>query len=153
MSKEQKHLAVAALENGTVIDHIPSNQLFKVVELLGLRQVQDSVTIGFNLSSSHMGKKGIIKIANVEYPEDVLNRIALIAPNAVVNVIRNYEVAEKRPVNLPSRLLDVVKCPNPKCITNNEPMRTHFTVIDPRSIVLRCHYCQHVVTHDEVVIK
>ncbi len=153
MKKEQKQLAVAALQNGTVIDHIPSDQLFKVVDLLGIRNVSESVTIGFNLTSTAMGKKGIIKIANVEYPEATLNRIALIAPHAVVNVIRDYDVTEKRAVTLPQTLVDVVKCKNPKCITNNEPMRTHFTVIDPANTVLRCHYCQCVITHDEVEIK
>ena len=139
MKKNKKELAVAALENGIVIDHIPTDALFQVVDLLGLRTVTNNVTIGFNLDSSEMGKKGIIKIADIEYPEDVLNRIALIAPTAVVNIIKNYDVVAKRPVSLPDTLLNLVKCPNPKCITNNEPMRTVFYRKDGQT--LKCRYC------------
>ena len=149
----KKELAVAALENGTVIDHIPSDQLFKVVDLLDIKSLTGSVTIGYNLTSALMGKKGIIKIADVVLPEAVLNRIALIAPHAVVNVIKDYDVVEKHEVTLPDELIDVVKCNNPKCITNNEPMRTRFHVIDRDHTVLRCHYCECVETHDEIVIK
>lgn len=141
MKKNKKELAVAALENGIVIDHIPTDALFQVVDLLGLRTVTNNVTIGFNLDSSEMGKKGIIKIADIEYPEDVLNRIALIAPTAVVNIIKNYDVVAKRPVSLPDTLLNLVKCPNPKCITNNEPMATVFHTVDAALGIIRCHYC------------
>ena len=90
MTKDKKELAVAALRNGTVIDHIPSDALFKVVDLLDIKSLTGSVTIGFNLDSALMGKKGIIKIADVTYPESTLNRIALIAPHAVINVIKDY---------------------------------------------------------------
>ncbi|MCQ2290299.1 MAG: aspartate carbamoyltransferase regulatory subunit, partial [Muribaculaceae bacterium] len=137
MVKDKKELAVAALRNGTVIDHIPSESLFQVVDLLGLRTVTNNVTIGFNLDSSEMGKKGIIKIADIEYPEEVLNRIALIAPTAVINIIKDYDVVAKRQVSLPETLINIVKCPNPKCISNNEPMRTNFKVISNSPLLLR----------------
>lgn len=150
---EKKELAVAALRNGTVIDHIPSESLFNVVDLLNIRSLNSSVTIGFNLDSPLMGKKGIIKIANVTYPEAILNRIALIAPHAVVNIIKDYEVVEKRPVNLPDELIDIVKCGNPKCISNNEPMRSHFHVVDSERRTLRCHYCECVMAGEELSLK
>lgn len=153
MTKNKKELAVAALENGTVIDHIPSEALFQVVDLLGLRSVTNNVTIGFNLDSSEMGKKGIIKIADIEYPEEVLNRIALIAPTAVINIIKNYDVVAKRPVSLPDTLINIVKCPNPKCITNNEPMRTHFEVVSHRPLSLKCHFCECVASAAEISLK
>lgn len=152
MKKNKKELAVAALENGIVIDHIPTDALFQVVDLLGLRTVTNNVTIGFNLDSSEMGKKGIIKIADIEYPEDVLNRIALIAPTAVVNIIKNYDVVAKRPVSLPDTLLNLVKCPNPKCITNNEPMPTRFHVIDKEHCVIRCHYCEKEQNREQIEV-
>ena len=153
MKKNKKELAVAALENGIVIDHIPTDALFQVVDLLGLRTVTNNVTIGFNLDSSEMGKKGIIKIADIEYPEDVLNRIALIAPTAVVNIIKNYDVVAKRPVSLPDTLLNLVKCPNPKCITNNQPVDTHFHVMERgENVVLKCHYCERSFKDDEIEI-
>ena len=142
MVKDKKELAVAALKNGTVIDHIPSESLFQVVDLLGLQKLTSNVTIGFNLSSSEMGKKGIIKIADIEYPEDMLNRIALIAPTAVINIIKDYEVVEKKKVETPDELRGIVKCNNPKCITNNEPMPTLFHVKDREAGVIRCHYCE-----------
>ena len=149
----KKELAVAALKNGTVIDHIPSESLFSVVNLLGIQKLTSSVTIGFNLDSKLMGKKGIIKIADVNLPEATLNRIALIAPKAVINVIKDYEVVDKHTVELPDELVDIVKCNNPKCITNNEPMHTHFRVIDRANVVLQCRYCECTVPHDEITIK
>ncbi len=150
---KKKELAVAALENGTVIDHIPSDSLFKVVDLLGIQSIKNNVTIGYNLDSKKYGKKGIIKVANITFPETVLNRIAIIAPNAVINIIKHYEVIEKRKVTLPDNIYDIVKCSNPKCITNNEPMRTHFHVIDREKMVLKCHYCERTEDKDKITLK
>lgn len=141
-------LAVAALKAGTVIDHIPSDVLFKVVSLLGIEHMHSHVTIGNNLKSGRLGSKGIIKVADVEFPEEVLNRIAILAPTAKVNVIRDYEVVEKRTVELPDSLVGIVRCTNPKCITNNEPMKTRFTVIDRNPVAVRCDYCGH--THFKI---
>lgn len=146
-------LAVAALKNGTVIDHIPNESLFKVADLLGLKEISSSVTIGFNLDSKRMGKKGIIKVADVFFPESTINRLALVAPNAQINIIRDYAVVEKNRVALPDDILGIVKCNNPKCITNNEPMRTHFHVIDREKITLCCHYCERKVEKDEITMK
>ncbi len=142
MNTAKKELAVAALRNGTVIDHIPSTALFKVVKLLGIENVDTHVTIGNNLDSRLMGSKGIIKIADVFFPEETLNRIAIIAPGAVINIIRDFEVVEKHHVELPDEIEGIERCGNPKCITNNEPMRTRFTVAhDRNSLTLRCNYC------------
>lgn len=141
----KKELAVAALRNGTVIDHIPSSALFKAVRILGIENLESSVTIGYNLESQKLGKKGIIKVADVEFDEATLNRIALIAPTAVVNIIRDFNVTEKRRVKTPESFIGIVKCPNPKCITNNEPMTTRFRVIENDPVVIRCHYCEHAV--------
>lgn len=143
----KKELAVAALRNGTVIDHIPADALFAVVRLLGIEDMNTSVTIGNNLHSARLGRKGIIKVADVEFPEATLNRIALIAPSAKVNIIRDYEVVEKRPVTLPDVLVGLVKCNNPKCISNNEPMRSRFAVINRNPVIIRCHYCGHTQSH------
>ena len=139
---EKKELQVAALENGTVIDHIPSEKLFTVVSLLGLQEMSNNITIGFNLASKKLGKKGIIKVADRFFSDDEINRIAVVAPNVKLNIIRNYEVVEKREVVLPDELRGIVKCANPKCITNNEPMPTRFHVIDKEHCVIRCHYCE-----------
>lgn len=149
----KKELAVAALENGTVIDHIPSNVLFKVVDILGIANLPNNVTIGNNLESKCMGKKGIVKIADMFFTEEEINRIAVIAPTAKINIIRNFEVVNKYNVALPDEIVNIVKCNNPKCITNNEPMKTIFNVIDRTRIHLQCHYCGKKVTADEIHLK
>ena len=142
MMNDKKELQVAALENGTVIDHIPSEKLFTVVSLLGLEHMSNNITIGFNLQSKKLDKKGIIKIADKFFTDDEINRIAVVAPNVKLNIIRNYEVVEKRELTLPDELIGIVKCANPQCITNNEPMPTRFHVIDKDQCVIRCHYCE-----------
>ncbi len=152
MSTVKKELAVAALENGTVIDHIPARALFKAVRVLGLENSDKSITIGSNLASERLGKKGIIKVADTFLDRDELNRIAIIAPTAVVNTIRNYEVAEKRPVSVPEVFTGIVRCNNPKCITNNEPMLTRFHVTDGEEVTLRCHYCNRSIKADDAEI-
>ncbi|MDE6692459.1 MAG: aspartate carbamoyltransferase regulatory subunit [Muribaculaceae bacterium] len=149
---DKKELAVAALRNGTVIDHIPASAVFKAVKILGIEKLTDAVTIGFNLDSKKLGRKGIIKVADVEFDEAALNRIALIAPNAVVNVIRDFNVAEKRKVELPDTITGIVKCANPKCITNNEPMATRFLVVSRNPVEIRCHYCNHTVSGKDAKI-
>lgn len=149
----KKELAVAALRNGTVIDHIPSEVLFKAVRILGIEELNTHVTIGNNLESSKLGTKGIIKVADTFFPESTLNRIALIAPHAKVNIIREYEVVEKRVVELPDEIVDIVKCANPKCITNNEPMSTRFEVIDPNDVTIRCNYCGRAVKSGDAIIN
>ena len=149
---EKKELQVAALKNGTVIDHIPSEKLFTVVSLLGLEHMSNNITIGFNLESKKLGKKGIIKIADKFFTDDEINRIAVVAPNVKLNIIRNYEVAENRELLLPDELLGIVKCANPKCITNNEPMPTRFHVIDKNHCVIKCHYCEKEQSREDITI-
>lgn len=146
----KKELQVAALENGTVIDHIPSDKLFTVVTLLDLQNTEANITIGNNLESKKLGKKGIIKIANRFFSNDEINRLAVVAPNIVLNVIRNYQVVEKRTAVLPEVLKGIVRCNNPKCISNNEPMQTHFVVVDREHGNLKCHYCEKEQSLDNI---
>ena len=142
---DKKELQVAALENGTVIDHIPSEKLFTVVSLLGLEHMNNNITIGFNLNSKKLGKKGIIKIADKFFEDEELNKLALIAPKATVNVIRNFEVVEKKTLTMPEEIVGIAKCMNPKCITNHQPIKTRFTTIDNgNEISLLCHYCEKI---------
>ncbi|MDE6333148.1 MAG: aspartate carbamoyltransferase regulatory subunit [Muribaculaceae bacterium] len=149
----KNELAVAALERGTVIDHIPSSAVFKAVKILGLENTPHAVTIGCNLASAKLGNKGIIKVADMEFDDATINRIALIAPTAVINIIRDYHVVEKRQVALPDTIAGIVRCANPKCITNNEPMATKFDVVarEPHTLI-RCRYCNHSVAGDQAKI-
>ncbi len=140
---KREELLVAALENGTVIDHIPSPKLFDIVRLLHLEELDSSaVMIGFNLKSRKMGNKSIIKIADRFFTDAELNRLAVVAPNVSLCIIRDYECVEKKEVRLPDELRGIVKCANPKCITNNEPMNTVFTLTDREAGTLRCRYCE-----------
>lgn len=153
MKEQRRELQVAALCNGTAIDHIPPRFVFKVVSLLDLEDLENPITIGNNFESKKMQSKGIIKIADKYFEEDEINKIALIAPNVVLNIIKDYEVVEKKRVILPQTIKGIVKCNNPKCITNNEPMTTHFEVVDSDNIELRCHYCNIKIKKDEIILK
>lgn len=139
---EKKELQVAALENGTVIDHIPSDKLFTVVSLLDMQHMENNITIGNNLESKKLGKKGIIKIADRFFTPEEISRLSVVAPNIRLNIIKNYQVAEKKEVIMPNELKGIVRCNNPKCITNNEPMQTWFHLVDKERGVLKCHYCE-----------
>jgi len=152
MNKNKQALQVAALRNGTVIDHIPAEKLFTVVSLLGLEHMENNITIGFNLESKKMGTKGIIKIADKFFCDEEINRISVVAPHVKLNIIRDYEVIEKKEVYMPDDLKGIVKCANPKCITNNEPMATLFHVTDKENCVLKCHYCEKEQRKEEIVI-
>jgi aspartate carbamoyltransferase regulatory subunit len=146
----EKELQVTALKNGTVIDHIPSEYLFKVVFLLQLERVNNQITIGNNLNSKLMGSKGIIKVSDRYFSEEELSRIALIAPSAKINIIKDFEVIEKKVLSLPDSFSGIVKCPNPKCITNNEPMKNRFEVISKNPIVLKCPYCEKEIQQENI---
>lgn len=146
----QKQLQVSAIENGTVIDHIPADSLFKVITILGLDKIPNQITFGTNLDSRKLGKKAIIKVAGKFFEDDEINKISLVAPDVKLNIIRNYEVVEKREVIIPDEVIGIVRCINPKCITNNENIVTRFTVEDKRELALKCHYCEKITTKDEL---
>ncbi len=148
-----KDLLVAALQNGSVIDHIPTDKLFTLVHLLQLEDCPNPITIGNNLESSKMGKKGLIKVADKFFTDAELSRLAVVCPNMRLTVIRDYEVVEKRDILLPEELIDVVKCANPVCITNNEPMKTRFTVHTDGENVVKCHYCGKTQTIGNIKLK
>ena len=141
MEMNKKERLVAAIENGTVIDHIPAEKAFQVVNLLELQNLSTPVTIGYNFSSSKVGCKGIIKVSDKFFTDDEISRLSVVAPNIILNIIRDYEVVEKKQVITPDELRGIVKCNNPKCITNNEPVSTIFNVVDKEAGTLKCHYC------------
>ena len=128
-AEKKKELQVAALENGTAIDHIPPSQLFKVASLLGLEKMNNTITIGNNFHSNKMGCKGMIKIADKFFEEDEINRIAMIAPNIILNIIRDYEVVD------------------------NEPMLSRFHVIDKEKGTIKCHYCERKINKEDIIIR
>lgn len=152
MTNSKKELAVAALENGTVIDRIPSEQLFQVVSMLRLDTIPNSITIGNNLSSRKIGRKGIIKVADYFFKDEEINKIYLVAPQAIINVIRDYKVVEKYSITLHETLRGIIRCNNPKCITNNEPMETVFHVTGREPLEVTCRYCNRSMNSNEIEI-
>jgi aspartate carbamoyltransferase regulatory subunit len=148
-----KALQVSAIKDGTVIDHIPAERLFDVINILGLFNIQEMITFGTNLDSKQLGRKGIIKVANRFFKDAEIDKIALVAPHAKLNIIKNYEVIEKRVVEIPDEIVSIVKCFNPKCITNNENIKTHFLVISQNPIELKCLYCEKITYENQVVIR
>ena len=135
----KKERLVAAIEHGTVIDHIPAAKTYQVASLLGLFDLKTPVTIGNNYPSQKVGNTGIIMVSDKFFTDDEISRLSVVAPKVILNIIRDYEVVEKKTVETPAEIRGIVKCNNPKCITNNEPMSTHFHVAGN---VLTCHYCE-----------
>ncbi len=150
MNDDKKAMQVSALCNGTVIDHIPADKLFAVVNLLNIPEMQNNVTIGNNLDSKKLGKKGLIKISDRFFTDDEINKISIVAPNVVLNTIRDYKVVEKREVKMPDEIHNLIKCNNLNCITNNEPMATHFYVTNRDTQTLKCCYCEKEVNINDV---
>lgn len=132
---------VAAIKNGTVIDHIPAEKTYQVVNLLQLETLETPITIGYNYPSNKIGRKGIIKVSDKFFTDEEISRLSVVAQNVVLNIIHDYEVVEKKTVKTPDELRGIVKCNNPKCITNNEPMNTVFHVVNKEKGILKCHYC------------
>jgi aspartate carbamoyltransferase regulatory subunit len=149
---KDKQLIVNAIKNGTVIDHIPARNLFKVISILNLEHIDTQITFGTNLESKRLGSKAIVKIADKYFLDDEINKIALVAPQAKLNIIRDYEVIEKRVVEVPDNITGIVKCVNPKCITNNEQVIAKFTVVSKSEVALKCHYCEKITHQDQMKI-
>ena len=141
----KKELKISAIEEGTVIDHIPTDATFKVVEILDLENHKGIVSIATNLQSKRIGKKGIVKVGGKNLTQEEVNKIAIVAPDATVNIIKNYEVKEKIKVKTPDVIDNVVKCSNPVFITNNEQVATKFYVIKKDPLKIKCHYCERMM--------
>ncbi len=139
-------LNVTAIENGTVIDHIPANNVFKVIHILNLESNKNQLLFGDNLSSEKYGKKGIIKVSNTFFEDNEVNKIAIVAPTASIIEIRNFEVVAKKQVKVPEQLINIVKCFNPNCITNIESVTPRLTVVDKVEMKLQCHYCEKITS-------
>ena len=152
MNKKRTELKVSAIRNGTVIDHIPTESVFQVFKILNLDKTKNQVYFGTNLDSKKYGKKGIIKISDKYFEDEEINKIALVAPKATLIEIKDYDVINKTQVELPDHIEKIVKCINPKCVTNNQDIETKFTVITDHhgKMKLKCHYCEKTMAHENV---
>lgn len=140
-----KELRVTPIRNGTVIDHIEPGMALKVLRILGLPREGSTaiVSVVMNVPSEH-GRKDIVKIEDRELERGEVDRIALIAPKATVNIVREYEVAKKERVDLPHVVTGILRCANANCITNHEPVTTRFKVHQNGALTLRCDFCDRV---------
>ena len=150
--EKRKELIVSAIENGTVIDHIPANKVFEVIKILDLENCDSPVYFGTNLESKKYGKKGIIKISDKFFKAEDINKIALVAPTATLIEIKDFDVVRKQMVQTPNNIEGIVKCFNPKCVTNAENVWTKFTVSKNElgRIQLKCHYCEKYTTEENI---
>jgi aspartate carbamoyltransferase regulatory subunit len=146
-----KELKISAIREGTVIDHIPSDNTLKVFEILNLDELDNTVSVAFNLKSQDMGKKGIIKVGGLNLKKKDVQRIALIAPDATLNIIKDYKVVDKKRLEMPKLLDNIVKCINPDCITNKEPVRTSFVIEKTSPCTVRCGHCERCTTEIELL--
>ena len=153
MSKIRKELKVSAIENGTVIDHIPTKSVFQVIRILNLNNIENQVLFSTNLDSKKYGKKGLIKVSGKYFKPEEVNKIALVAPTATLIEIKDYKVKLKKSVEIPKQIFKFVKCVNPNCITNYENITTKFDVSieDNGDIKLWCKYCDKYTAKDNIV--
>lgn len=149
------YLEVSAIENGTVIDHIPSHSLLKVMKVLGLEDnTTNRITLGSNLESKRIEKKAIIKVADMFVSEHKINEIAIFAPAARVSYIENFIVKKKFKVTVPDSFEGIIKCANPACVTNQErEIETRFELVNKFNIALRCCYCEKITLQEQFQIK
>ncbi len=148
---EKKELKVKSIKNGTVIDHIKQNRAANILSMLNLPDDETPIMVAINVESSNMGKKDIIKIEGRELSEEEVDKLVLLAPQASVNIIRDYEITNKFNLQLTDEVVDVVKCSNPNCITNSdEPIQDKFYVQSKDPIVLRCHYCERTIDYEDI---
>jgi aspartate carbamoyltransferase regulatory subunit len=143
-AKTRPDIKIQPIKEGTVIDHIPAGLALTVLSILGITgQGGSVVSVAINVHSKESGEpKDIVKIENRELDKSEIDKIALIAPNATINIIRDFEVAEKYRVKLPDILEGVLECPNPNCISNQkEPVQGRAMVDSHDPLVVKCHYC------------
>ncbi|MFH1054553.1 MAG: aspartate carbamoyltransferase regulatory subunit [Candidatus Altiarchaeota archaeon] len=146
-------ITIPAIEEGTVIDHIPSRQTFRIIRIIDPQEFEHVINVALNLESRKMGKKGIVKISNRILTKDEVDKIALLAPEATVSIIKDYKVAEKTTVRVPEKVERIVKCPNTNCITNHEKVDTKFTVEEKEPLKMRCVYCERTMGREDIKLQ
>lgn len=150
--KDLRAFRVFAIKQGTVIDHIDAGETLNIIRLLNLAADKRIVSVGLNFPSKTQKMKDIIKVEDRELTPEEINRVAILSPNATINIIRNYKVAKKFKVAIPEIIEHVIVCPNVKCVTNNDNTDTKFKVISNqnRQLKLKCCYCEKVYSQTEI---
>jgi aspartate carbamoyltransferase regulatory subunit len=150
---DTSQLLVRRIKDGTVVDHIENGKALIVLRVLDITGREGNVvTVALNVPSSKHVKKDIIKVENKFLEKVETDKLALIAPHATINIIRDYKLVEKRKINLPDSIIGIFDCPNLNCVTNSEEdIKSTIDIIDKDKILLRCKYCARTITIDELV--
>lgn len=154
MMSEISEMKVSKIKDGTVIDHVPAGRALDVLRLLNLTGKEGfTISLVMNVPSKKFGKKDIVKVEGLELEAEQVNKLALIAPTATINIIRNYEVIDKKRVKLPNRIIGILLCQNPNCITRKErePVIPNFIVISTKPLIIQCEYCGRLMNENEVI--
>lgn len=146
--KDLRAFKVFAIKNGTVIDHIPAGRAMILVKVLKLCKHDKVVSLGLNFKSKALKKKDLIKVEDKELTPEEISQVAILVPKATINIIRDYKVYKKFQPEMPEEIMKLIKCPNPKCITNNEAVITKFHPLDS---TYKCHYCERAFTEEEII--
>ncbi|HEY7110814.1 MAG TPA: aspartate carbamoyltransferase regulatory subunit [Nitrososphaeraceae archaeon] len=143
---------VRRIKNGTVIDHIEAGKALFVLRILNITGLEGEViTVALNVPSNKHSKKDIIKVENKYLREEDTNKLALVAPRATINIVRDYRLVEKRKIQLPDTIMGIFKCPNLRCVTNGENVMSVIEILDRNTILLRCKYCAQTLTTNDLI--
>jgi len=147
-------IRIVKIVDGTVIDHIRAGNALEVLKILGITGKNGNVvTIAMNIRSSRIEKKDIVKVENRSLDSAEVARIALVAPEATINLIEDSKVIKKTRIELPETITDIMKCPNERCVTNKErePIHTKYQVVSRKPIQLKCLYCWTLVDEPDIL--
>ena len=145
-----KEIKVASIKEGTVLDHINSDKVFKIIDLLGFQDSDEIISCAKNLESTKLGKKGLVKISNKFLTNDEVNIISIISPEATLSIIKDYAVESKIKLEIPDVVHNILLCNNPNCITNAEQVATRFTVLNKKELRIKCSYCEHIMEKEQI---
>ncbi len=153
LTAAEEELHIRKIKKGTVIDHIGAGHALSVMRILGLTGKENNVvSIAMNVPSKRLGRKDIVKVEDRELDAEEVDKIALIAPKATINIIRDYEVVEKQKAKLPQIIRGIIKCDNPICISNSsEPIQPTFFLEAEDPLKLRCYYCSRIMEKDSII--
>jgi len=148
----EEKLKIVKISKGTVIDHIDAGYALTILNLTGLDEVKNLITIGVNVSSKKYNTKDIIKIENVFLNETQMQQISILSPNATISLIEKNNVIEKKKVKLPNIIKKLILCVNQTCISNSdEPISTEFMVLEEKPLKIQCIYCERIYKLEEIV--
>ncbi len=148
MFTENKTLPISAIGQGVVIDHITVGQALTIIKLLKLSSPDHPIMLGLNLPSVSMGAKDLIKLEEHTLSDKEYDKIAVLSPNATINIIDDFKIIEKMKLELPDKIADITPCSNSRCVTNYEKVKSLFVINKrgPLAIQLRCYYCRKQLT-------